>query len=294
MSRKLLKLALIMILCPIGISAQNKYYPADPHVLITSPAFLGPNALPVPLLHKAIIPDRFYWSGEYEFYSGPGDKTHDFNIHIIVPAAQGRIGLEFKYVPFEIFAMDSAVSHKRRTSSGEAVEGHSFGDVYFGTVIQLVKDHAYLPDLSVAMSCRTASGTQRENARYIDTPGYYLDASFGDTYGRNLGFFRHVRWYAEVGFYCWQTYLNNYPQNDALLYGCGIDFDFKDFFINQSLRGYSGYMKNGDQPLVYRVDLGYKIGEAALVAGYEKGLMDYPFQSIRAGFQIGLTSNSDH
>jgi hypothetical protein len=136
------------------------------------------------------------------------------------------------------------------------------------------------------MSCRTASGTGRENARYTDTPGYYLDASFGDSYGNNVGFFRHIRWYAEIGFYCWQTYLDNYPQNDALLYGGGIDFDFKDFFVNQTLCGYSGYMRNGDQPTVYRIDFGIKMGNAALVFGYEKGIVDYPFQSIRAGFQI--------
>ncbi len=293
MSRLLLKLVFLMFICPFGLKAQNKYFPGDPHILITSPRYLGPNALPVPLLHKAYIPGKFYWSGLYEYYSGRGDKTHDFNMHFIVPVANGRIGLEFKYVPVEFFSMDSAVSLLRRTQSGEAVAGHSFGDIYFGTMIQLIKDHDFLPDLAVAMSCRTASGTQRANARYVDTPGYYIDAAIGDSYGADKGYFRHIRWYAELGFYCWQTYLNNYPQNDALLFGCGIDFDFKSFFINQSIRGYSGYMNNGDQPLVYRADLGFKMGEAAFVVGYERGLNDYPFQSIRAGFQIGLTPNGD-
>jgi hypothetical protein len=154
----------------------------------------------------------------------------------------------------------------------------------------VVKNHTYLPDLSFSMSCRTASGTNRENARYTDAPGYYLDVSIGDSYGPDRGFFRHVRWYGEIGFYAWQTNVDNYPQNDAFLYGAGIDFDFKDFFIDQTLCGYSGYMNNGDQPLVYRVDLGIKMGSSALVFGYEKGLRDFPFESIRVGFQItGLT-----
>ncbi len=290
---------LLLGLIPIRLGAQNKYIPPDPYTQsdgithwskyqITSSGFFGPNALPVPLLHKGMIPTKFSWLGQYEYYAGKGDKTHDFNMQFIIPVAKGRIGLEFKYVPVELFSMDSAASRLRRTRSGESVEGQAFGDIYFGTLISLVRDHAFLPDLSVAMSCRTASGTGRENSRYTDGPGYYLDASVGDSYDRNKGFFRHARWYAEIGFYCWQTNLDNYPQNDALLYGCGIDLDFNHFFVNQSLRGYSGYMKNGDQPMVYRVDAGIKIGDAAFVAGYEKGLTDYPFESFRAGFQIGF------
>jgi hypothetical protein len=112
----------------------------------------------------------------------------------------------------------------------------------------------------------------------------------GDSYGKDRGFFHHVRWYAELGFYSWQTYIDNYPQNDALLFGAGIDFEFRDFFVNQTLGGYTGYMDNGDAPVVYRIDLGIKMGTAALILGYEKGIRDFPFQSIRAGFQIcGLT-----
>lgn len=296
-----IKLILSILFLPMSLSGQNKYFPPDPYTQwdgvthwskyqITSPGFLGPNALPVPVIHKALIPEKFNWTGLYEYYYGSGDETHDFNVHMIVPLAKGRIGLEFKYVPIEFFSMDSLVSRTRRTMSGGPVDGKAFGDVYFGTVIQLMKNHSYLPDLSVAMTCRTASGTDREDARHTDAPGYYLDASIGDSYGKNKGFFRHVRWYAEIGFYCWQTYLDNYPQNDALLFGCGIDFDFDYFFVNQTMCGYSGYMKNGDQPLMYRVDLGIKMGSAALVFGYEKGFRDYPFQSVRAGFQItGLT-----
>ncbi len=302
MKGKTLNLLLIILLLPvIGLSGQNKYFPPDPYThwdgvthwsryQISSPGFLGPNALPVPVIHKASVPEKFYWSGVYEYYYGVGDETHDIKTHLIVPVAKGRIGLEFKYVPFEFYDMDSAISRTRRTISGISASGHSFGDIYFGTMVQIIRRHAFLPDFSIAMSCRTASGTSRSYARHTDTPGYYFDASIGDSYGKDNGFFRHVRWYAELGFYAWQTNLDNYPQNDALLYGGGIDFDFKDFYVNQALCGYSGYMKNGDQPLVYRIDFGVKMGAAALVFGYEKGIRDFPFESIRAGFQIsGLT-----
>jgi hypothetical protein len=294
---------LFLFFLPSGLFAQNKYIPPDPYskwdgithwskYQVSSPAFLGPNALPVPLMHKAIVPEKFFWSGQYEYYHGIGDETHDFKTHMVFPVGKGRVGLEFLYVPVEFYKMDSTVSRFRRTLSGKALEGNAFGDIYFGTMVRIIKDHAYLPDFIVAMTCRTASGTAREDARYTDTPGYYFDASLGDSYGRNTGYFQHVRWYAEIGFYAWQTYLDNYPQNDALLFGAGIDFDFKDFFINQNFCGYAGYMNNGDHPVVYRIDLGIKMGEASLVLGYEKGFKDFPFQAIKAGFQIsGLTNN---
>ena len=296
-------LALLFIL-PFRLDGQNKFIPPDPYTngdgvthwskyQIYSPGYFGPNALPVPLVHKAMVPDRVYWSGQYEYYYGRGDETHDFNTRFIIPAAKGRIGLEFKYAPVEFFTMDSSVSRARRTQSGKAISGHAFGDVYFGTLIQVIKNHRILPDLTLSMSCRTASGTGREYSRTTDAPGYYFDAAVGDSYGRDKGFFRHVRWYAEAGFYVWQTNLDNYPQDDALLFGAGIDLDFKDFFLNQSVGGYNGYMNNGDKPLVYRVDFGIKMGESALIFGYEKGLRDFPFQSVRAGFQISGFSPAD-
>jgi hypothetical protein len=298
-------LLLILFFLPYVLEGQNKYIPPDPYAnwdgvthwsryQIFSPGHLGPNALPVPVLHKAQVPERVFWSGQYEYYYGQGDETHDFATRFVVPVAKGRIGLEFKYVPVEYFKMDSSVSRSRRTLSGEAESGNAFGDVYFGTQVQLMRNHRYLPDLVVSMACRTASGTGRENSRTTDTPGYYFDVSLGDSYGADKGFFQHVRWYAEIGFYVWQTNLDNYPQNDALLFGGGIDLDFRDFFLNQSIGGYEGYMNNGDKPLVYRVDLGIKMGEAALVFGYENGLRDFPFQSIRAGFQIsGFTQTTN-
>lgn len=293
----MLNLMVFLLILVQITSGQNKFIPPDPYsqsdgithwsrYQVSSPGFLGPNALPVPVIHKAQTPEQFFWSGQYEYYFATGEETHDFLTRLVIPVAKGRIGLEFRYVPIEFYSMDQIVSRKRRTRDGDAVSGSSFGDVYFGTNVQLLKKHTFLPDIMFSMSCRTASGTGREDARHTDTPGYYLDLSAGDTYGRNKGFFQHVRWYAEVGFYSWQTYLDNYPQNDALLYGFGIDVDFSDFFINQSICGYTGYMDNGDSPLVYRSELGIKIGSSAVVLGYEKGLRDFPFSSIRAGFQI--------
>ncbi|HBB92742.1 MAG: hypothetical protein A2X22_04540 [Bacteroidetes bacterium GWF2_49_14] len=286
----------VSALISIPLFGQNKFYPPDPYTdwdgithksryLITSPGYMGPNALPVPFLHKGLVPERVNWSGRYEYYLGKGNQTQDFHTDFVVPISD-RVGLEFSYAPVEFFSMDSATSRNWRTYSGMASEGQALGDIYFGTMFQLVRDHQYIPDITFAMTCRTASGTGREFARHTDTPGYHLDMSVGDSYGKRQGFFQFVRWYAETGFLVWQTYLDNYPQDDAWLYGLGLDLEFRDFYVNQSYRGYTGYMNNGDKPQIYQADLGIRIGRAALVFGYQKGFRDYPFQCFRAGISL--------
>jgi hypothetical protein len=294
-------LLVLLLIAPFGLNGQNKYIPVDPYTnwdgvthrsryMILSPAYLGPNALPVPDLHQGKVPERINWTGLFESYFGQDDLTYNFMTQFVVPLAEGRVGLEFKYVPVEYYRMDSTVSKLRRTHSGESVEGFAAGDIYFGTMVQLLKDHSYLPDLAFAMACRTASGTNRQDARFTDTPGYYIDLSAGKTIKTGQGRLDSVRLYGEVGFYVYQTVLDNYPQNDALLFGMGIDFNMNQLFLSQSIRGYSGYMHNGDHPLVYKAEIGLKFGTAGLVVGFEKGLRDYPFNSIKAGFRLnGLT-----
>ena len=292
---------LIILLCWLVLSSMgqvsgNKYIPADPYVLtgpkqhfskylIVSPGNLGPNALPVPRLFNGKTSKKFHFNMEYEYYYSDGEQTHDVFTEIHIPVADGKISLDFMYVPYEFYTVDSVTSRSRRTLSGDALAGSSFGDIYFGTHVQLIENHKWLPDLAFGMSCRTASGTSLEDSRYTDAPGYYFDLSIGKThkFGDSQS---GIRWYALGGFYVWQTYLDNYPQNDALLYGAGLQFLFRDFFITNSIRGYSGYMYNGDHPLVYRTELGIREGSAALILGFEKGIRDYPFNCLRVVIRI--------
>ena len=299
-ARYLRLLTMLLFLSGSVALAQNKYIPPDPYThwdgvshwseyMVLSPAYMGPNALPVPYVRDGLVPSSFNWSGLYEYAYGQGDLTHDFTTNLLLPLAGGRVGLELIYTPVEFFSMDSTVSRQRRTFSGEAAENFSLGDVYFGTIVQLIREHRFLPDLTFSMACKTASGTGREYSRHTDTPGYYLDLAAGRSFGTGRRYLEHVRVYGMAGFYVWQTYLDNYPQNDALLYGLGVNFVFRDFSLEQSLRGYSGYMANGDHPLVYRAELGIRSGDARFVIGYERGLRDYPFQGIRTGIVIKPT-----
>jgi len=287
---------LILSIFP-AVEGQNKYILPDPYsawdgvthwskYLIISPAYMGPNALPVPTVRTAEIPVKWKWRSMYEYFYTGGGATHDFLQEFTVPLAGGRAAVEVSYTPVEFFSVDSVLSRTRRTFHGRAAKGYSLGDVYFGTTVRLLKEHSFWPDITFSMTCRTASGTGREEARHTDTPGYYLDLALGKTYGTGRGYLEHLRIFGEAGIYIWQTYLDNNPQNDALLYGVGTRFVFKDFAFQQSIRGYSGYMHNGDHPLVVSSTLDLRIRGVSIQFGYEKGLRDYPFSSIRTGVVI--------
>ena len=290
-------LPVFLFLIPLPSWGQNKFIPPDPYTswdgtthksryMIFSPGFMGPNALPVPYVHKARVPETVVFDLRYDHILGSGNTTQSMVTRLAIPFAKKRIAIELEYNPIEFYTMDSATSRLWRTSTGQAIKGSSLGEFSFGTVIQLIEDVNHLPDMSISMNCRTASGKGRENSRHTNSPGYYMDFSLGDTYRISPRFLQSVRWYATAGFLAWQTNLDDYPQDDALLYGLGFDLTLKGFYLNQTLRGYYGYMNNGDRPVVYRVDLGINLVKSSVVFSYEKGIRDYPFQSFQAGICI--------
>ena len=176
----------VIVFLPVGQLAsqeQNRYTPPDPYTLtgdklhyssymIMNSGYLGPNGLPVPGLHKANNPLKMDFAMKYEYYFQDREQTHDALINIIVPISDGKVAIEARYVPFEFYEVDKSLSRYRRTESGEALSDHSFGDVYFGTTVQLIEDHEWLPDILFGMSCKTASGTKKEDARHTEGPGY--------------------------------------------------------------------------------------------------------------------------
>ena len=289
-------LVLILLLPFLQVGAQNRYTPPDPYgitqgkqhftkYMIMNTAFLGPNGLPVPYIHDGVNPPRFDMEMKYEYYFQAREQTHDALVRMIIPIAEGKAALELKYVPFEFYEVDKSLSRERRSESGEYLSGRSLGDVYFGTSVQLVKDHNWMPDILFSMSCKTASGTMLEDARHTDSPGYYIDLSMGKNYhfGKNGSY---LRWYLLGGFYAWQTYIDEFPQNDAIFYGLGLKIDFGEVYLKSSLRGLSGYMFNGDQPVVHYSEFGVREGRTAFTVGYEWGITDFPFNCFRFGFKI--------
>lgn len=290
-SKRYYFIILLIILC-INTNAQNKYMPPDPNLnwdgithwtryMISSPGYMGPNALPVPELRSGSVGNESRIQLGYAFHYNSMDPTQNVFAKFIIPVYKDKVTLEFSIIPIEIFDMDSVLRWERHTHQLKG-EGIAFGDIYFGSNIQLAKDHKSLPDMVLRFMCKTASGNHLAEARYTDSPGYYFDLNFGKKLGNQKPGKIHAKFTGMVGFMAWQTYHINNRQNDAFIFGGGLLLSTRSFEFHNNFSGFIGYMNIGDQPVIFRSDLTIKGPNTDLKLEYKHGLHDFNYQSISA------------
>jgi hypothetical protein len=255
--------------------------------LILSPAYMGPNALPVPEMYSSIPAGHYVETGTEGHYS-KGDQTANLYLGYNFPLFSDRASMQISYRPVEIYRTDTVTRDLRRSRELEP-EGYSFGDIYVTTYVQLIRNHDRLPDLMISANIKTASGTNLDGARHTDTPGYWFDATFGKKIipgGNRISYFQV---YGKAGFYSYQTYTKNRYQNDAFLYGAGILTAFRNITIQNQLTGYAGYFQNGDRPLVYRliIERG-TTGRIGFRCMFQQGLHDFSYSTVRCTILFNL------
>lgn len=258
-----------------GVSTWNSY-------MKLVPGATGPNALPVPELRNGSLDTSLSLLTAAEVHWAPNDFTAnlflDANFSI-----KNVVGIQIWWVPVEVYQTDSVV-RDFRVARGYEGKGWSIGDVYIATTIPLLSNHKTLPDMLLGINLKTASGNNLEDARFTDTPGYYFDLSFGKTYP----LFKNctIRPHAMGGFFVYQTYRNDYNQNDAVMWGLGADFSYKTWHLSTQLTGYAGYFGELDTPVAFRAEMNRKFTNTNIFVRYQIGNMSYPFQSIRAGARL--------
>jgi hypothetical protein len=279
-----------------GITSWTQY-------IIYSPYYLGPNSLPIPFSQKGHVKDQFELKMDVEGHFSPGDKTQDVFLDFYIPLLKDKIAIEFYGVPVEHFTMDEPTVIERR---GRNKKGESFavGDFYFSTIVQLIKNKK-MPDVTLRMACKTASGGNLSDARFTDSPGYFFDFSLGKDLFFTEKFLDKIRFHGMIGFYSWQMNIPENRQNDAILFGVGLDMFFHGFYFNNSLDGYSGYFGNElvvvgdkeepvsfkDRPVVYRLDLVKHTNHFDYGLGYQLGLNDFIYQSLKVSLIYHFTLN---
>jgi hypothetical protein len=256
-----------------GITPWNQY-------MTISAAHMGPNALPVPQIQNGKIDSTAFFQIAGDYIYGRGDKTKDIYLCGYLPLFKNKISFTAAVIPIEWFDTDTTTRDERaaRTRSGKGSAG---GDIYLTTSIQLLSN----PDIKLEFCMRTASGTRLRDVRYSDGPGYYSDLSIGKNFDFTTQFLRSVRIYSMMGLYVYQTFDLNHLQNDCLLYGTGVDFNFHPLTFSSSFGGYAGYFYNGDHPTVLRFSIQTNDYPKAEI-GYQMGLNDYPFESVRVGVRF--------
>lgn len=250
-----------------------------------SPGYLGPNAMPVPDVKKGVVPSGSNLEFGLDFHFREGDPTQDFFAKYYRSFAENKIAIELYGVVVERYAMSEFIRDERIARDFDG-KGMTNGDLYFSTLIQLVKGRKF-PDTMLRMACRTASGNQLEGARYSDSPGYFFDLSFSKEFsGQNekmsfLPFF-------SGGFYSWQTNDELNLQNDAYMYAVGADLKWSNWTVSNSFSGYSGYKHERDRPMVYTFDLNRSLKRNAIRFQYLHGFRDWTYNTIKISFILTL------
>jgi hypothetical protein len=256
--------------------------------MIVSPAYMGPNALPVPEIHKGRMPGTRFLELGFDGHYSKGDQTGNLYSELFLPLFSRRAGLGISYIPVEFYKTDTLTRDLRRSREYDP-RGISKGDVYFSTYIHLVKEKGHIPDVLITLNLKTASGTKFYGARHTDGPGYWFDLSAGKTLIKGEGIVKSLRTYLLAGFYVYQTNLENHQQNDAFQYGAGMDLDFGKFRMEHQLGGYAGYLGNGDKPVVYRLNLTMLTGSKfQMNFRFQHGLKDFPYSSLRLSTTVNF------
>ena len=92
-----------------------------------------------------------------------------------------------------------------------------------------------------------------------------------------------------AGLYVWQTNLDGRRQNDAFLFGGGIEYSPSKLRIQVYGTGYLGYMNNtGDKPVLLRAAFEQRGKRINGVFKFQQGIHDFDYTSIEAGLKYGF------
>ncbi|MDX2285212.1 MAG: hypothetical protein NW241_13690 [Bacteroidia bacterium] len=244
--------------------------------LIFSPGFMGPNALPVPVLPEGRIIREGFVSVGGALHRAPGDFTRNFTAALAYSPDRKRAAFDLYLVPQEFFTVSDSLKWQRNVYYRNWNERRAIGDLYVNSHLQLLFAGRHPLDLTLRAGLRTASSSKKEAARYTDAPGYYFDLSGG----RDLG--RHFRLYGMAGLYVWQTNQDRQYQNDAFLFGLGQSWRQGPWHVWLHAAGYLGYLNNGDRPLTLRAGAEWRQGRWGWIAEGQWGLLDLPYRSVEA------------
>ncbi len=280
---RLIKITLIII----AISTTNNSYS---QTVRYSPAWFGPNANPVPEMTDARIPVKTTISLMGDYYFGYGDKTTNGYVKIEIPLLPARVSMKVWTSVLENYEVTPELSEKRGMNGN--LKGRPNGDFYVQTRISILSENKNVPSVILNSTLKTASGTNFEQRRYFDTPGYYFDVEAGKSFYNKNSFLNEIRLVANLGFLCWET--SGSRQNDAPMYGIKLITGNEKWKLENSLSGYWGWMHThpkygsdyGDAPLVYAAKFTIMQGYMDYFFQYQNGINDFPYHQIRAGISF--------
>jgi hypothetical protein len=259
-----------------------------------STAWFGPNANPVPEFTDARIPAKTTISLMADYYFGYGDQTKNGYIKVEFPLLPERVSFKIWSTVLENYQVTPELNASRSMLNVNT-SGQANGDIYFQTRIRLLKETKNTPSLILNSTLKTASGTNSEQRRYFDTPGYYFDLEAGKSFYTNSKFINEIRLVANAGFMCWEIDRVS-TQDDAPMYGAKLIVGNPTWKLENTLSGYWGWMHTnrnfgsnyGDAPMVYATKFSIMTKNIDYFAQYQYGITDFPYHQIRVGVSFTL------
>ncbi len=260
-----------------GVSHWSKY-------MITQPAYQGPNSLPVPRLNNGTADSNSYIAATGNFHFSRGDNTQNLTLYGNYCLIKDLISFDVMWIPYEHYNMSTAIKEKRHVYYEFFNDNSTGGDIHINTNLQLLNKWRKHIHLVFRFGARLPSGSDYGAARYTDGPGYNFDLSFGKPFG-NSG----LKWTGMLGFYVWQIRSDYYNQNDAFLFGSGLEFNKNNFRVQSYVAGYLGYIHGGgDKEIVFRATLEKRIKQIGLLLGFQHGLKDLDYTSGEIGIKYNF------
>ena len=239
-----------------------------------APAYFGPNALPIIDMSDGLTQRDLSVELAGEGYLGyqQHNNTADIFARVHIPLFTRWANLSI-WMP--VFGWYDQYDGK----------GSGAGDVYISTDIQVLHNEwfktekaKYIPQMTVRVGVKTASGEQFERRRHFDNPGYFFDLAIGQSIP--IGSVS-LRFAGTAGFLCWQT--DNARQNDAVMYGLQAALQHEYFSMHATWGGYVGWERHGDAPMSIKIRAAGHVKGFEPFVQYQYGIKDYPFHHVRVG-----------
>ncbi|MCR5050881.1 MAG: hypothetical protein K6A36_07345 [Paludibacteraceae bacterium] len=278
MKRNILLVGLIFCLCAAGRAETPVVHPDLHQPTGIAPAYFGPNAFPVPDMTDGTTYSQLRMELAAEGYLGYNDnRTIDIFARVHVPLFTRWANLSI-WMP--VFGWYSQYDGK----------GKGAGDAYISTDIQILHNDwfaaekaRWIPQMTLRLGMKTASGEQFERRRHYDCPGYFFDASIGENLCLSPV---TVRLSASAGFLCWQT--DNGRQNDAVMYGVQLAVKHEYVSLQATWGGYIGWEEHGDAPMTIKARVAGHVKGFEPYVQYQYGIKDYPYHQVRVGMAYSL------
>jgi hypothetical protein len=255
-----------------GMSHWSRY-------MISMPDYLGPNALPVPRITNGSIDSTSSISVRGQLHFSKGDNTQNISLYANYCLVKDVISFDAEWVPYERYSLSQAIKEKRHVFVQFFNDREATGEVQLNTNIQLLNKWRKDIHLALRIGYRFPCGSGFGAARFSDGPGYNFDLSFGKIINHSP-----LKWIGMAGFYTWQIESDRHNQDDAFLFGTGLEWNKNLLKVQTYVAGYLGYMgKEGDKPIVFRTQLEKQIKRISLLMGFQQGLHDFAFTSVEFG-----------